>query len=133
MKALYPENRKQTERGFSRVTLILVFIVSAGTLWALSEIWESDIDNDGWTDAQEIEAGTNPEDPTDPWDSDEDGIADYLEFENKTDPLDPNDPPKQRRFSAPAVQTSAPAFRDLIAEAEAASGVKKNGFEYQTD
>lgn len=125
MKSPCPENRKQTERGFSRVALILAFIVSAGTLWALSEIWESDIDNDGWTDAEEIEAGTNPEDPTDPWDSDEDGIADYLEFENKTDPLDPNDPPKRRRFSAPAAQTSVPAFRDLIAEAEAASGVKK--------
>ena len=77
----------------------MALIVSAGTLWALSEVFESDTDNDGWTDAEEIEAGTNPEDPTDPWDSDGDGIADYLEFENKTDPLDPNDPPQARGAS----------------------------------
>ena len=125
MKTPFTENKKQAERGFSRVTLILALIVSAGTLWALSEVFESDTDNDGWTDAEEIEAGTNPEDPTDPWDSDGDGIADYLEFENKTDPLDPNDPPKRRRFSASATPAVTPVFRDLIAEAEAKAGVKK--------
>ena len=78
----------------------LAFAGLAGTLFALSEILESDSDNDGWTDAEEIIAGTNPADETDPWDSDGDGIADYLEFADGTDPLDPNDPPQARGASA---------------------------------
>ena len=77
----------------------LAFAGLAGTLFALSEILESDSDNDGWTDAEEIIAGTNPADETDPWDSDGDGIADYLEFADGTDPLDPNDPPRARGAS----------------------------------
>ena len=75
------------------------FIGLAGTLWALSEVLENDTDGDGWTDAEEIVAGTNPADETDPWDSDGDGIADYLEFADSTDPLDPNDPPQARGAS----------------------------------
>ena len=75
------------------------FIGLAGTLFALSEVLENDSDGDGWTDAEEIIAGTNPSDETDPWDSDGDGIADYLEFINDTDPLDPNDPPQARGAS----------------------------------
>ena len=70
------------------------FIGLAGTLWALSEVLENDSDGDGWTDTEEVVAGTNPADETDPWDSDGDGIADYLEFINDTDPLDPNGPPE---------------------------------------
>ena len=73
------------------------FLGLAGTLWALSEALENDTDGDGWTDAEEIIAGTNPADETDPWDSDGDGIADYLEFADGTDPLDPNDPPRIRK------------------------------------
>ena len=73
------------------------FIGLAGTLWALSEVLENDSDGDGWTDTEEIVAGTNPADETDPWDSDGDGIADYLEFADSTDPLDPNDPPRIRK------------------------------------
>ena len=73
------------------------FIGLAGTLWALSEVLENDTDGDGWTDTEEIVAGTNPADETDPWDSDGDGIADYLEFADGTDPLDPNDPPRIRK------------------------------------
>ena len=75
------------------------FLGLAGTLFALSEVLESDTDGDGWTDAEEIIAGTNPSDETDPWDSDGDGIADYLEFLDGTDPLDPNDPPQARGAS----------------------------------
>ena len=73
------------------------FIGLAGTLWALSEVLENDSDGDGWTDTEEIVAGTNPADETDPWDSDGDGIADYLEFADGTDPLNPNDPPRIRK------------------------------------
>jgi hypothetical protein len=73
------------------------FLGFAGTLWALSEVLENDTDGDGWTDAEEIVAGTDPADETDPWDSDGDGIADYLEFLDGTDPLDPNDPPRIRK------------------------------------
>ena len=73
------------------------FLGLAGTLWALSEVLENDTDGDGWTDAEEIVAGTDPADETDPWDSDSDGIADYLEFADGTDPLDPNDPPRIRK------------------------------------
>ncbi|MBR5622032.1 MAG: hypothetical protein IKW49_02475 [Opitutales bacterium] len=75
----------------------VAFLGLAGTLWALSEVLENDTDGDGWTDAEEIVAGTDPADETDPWDSDSDGIADYLEFADGTDPLDPNDPPRIRK------------------------------------
>ncbi|MBR5621651.1 MAG: hypothetical protein IKW49_00500 [Opitutales bacterium] len=75
------------------------FLGLVGTLWAISEVLESDTDGDGWTDAEEIIAGTNPSDETDPWDSDGDGIADYLEFLDGTDPLAPNDPPQARGAS----------------------------------
>ena len=77
----------------------LAFAGLAGTLFALSEVLENDFDGDGWTDAEEIIAGTDPADETDPWDSDGDGIADYLEFADGTDPLDPNDPPRARGAS----------------------------------
>ena len=77
----------------------LAFAGLTGTLFALSEVLESDSDGDGWTDAEEIVAGTNPADATDPWDSDGDGIADYLEFFDGIDPLDPNDPPQARGAS----------------------------------
>ena len=77
----------------------LAFAGLTGTLFALSEILENDSDGDGWTDAEEIVAGTDPADETDPWDSDGDGIADYLEFLDGTDPLDPNDPPQARGAS----------------------------------
>ena len=80
-------------------TGMLAFAGLAGTLWALSEVLENDTDGDGWTDAEEIIAGTDPADETDPWDSDGDGIADYLEFADGTDPLDPNDPPQARGAS----------------------------------
>ena len=53
------------------------FIGLAGTLWALSEVLENDTDGDGWSDAEEIVAGTDPADGT--------------------DPLDPNDPPRIRK------------------------------------
>ena len=72
----------------------LAFAGLAGAIWALAGIWENDSDKDGWSDEEEILAGTNPYDETDPWDSDGDGIADYLEFLNGTDPLDAGDPPK---------------------------------------
>ena len=72
---------------------MFIFAGLAGTLWALSSAWENDSDRDGWSDEEEILAGTNPFDETDPWDSDGDGIADYLEFQNGTDPLDAGDPP----------------------------------------
>ncbi len=96
----------------------LAFAGLAGTLFALSEILESDSDNDGWTDAEEIIAGTDPADEADPWDSDGDGIADYLEFLDGTDPLDPNDPPQPRTpvYGGTASSASVPVFRDLIAE-----------------
>ena len=42
------------------------FLGLAGTLWALSEVLENDSDGDGWTDAEEIVAETNPADETDP-------------------------------------------------------------------
>ena len=77
----------------------LAFAGLTGTLSALSEVLENDSDGDGWTDAEEIVAGTDPADETDPWDSDGDGIADYLEFLDGTDPLDPNDPPQARGAS----------------------------------
>ena len=77
----------------------LAFAGLTGTLFALSEVLENDSDGDGWTDAEEIVAGTDPADATDPWDSDGDGIADYLEFLDGTDPLDPNDPPQARGAS----------------------------------
>ena len=73
------------------------FLGLTGTLWALSEVLENDSDGDGWIDTEEIIAGTDPADETDPWDSDGDGIADYLEFLDGTDPLDPNDPPRIRK------------------------------------
>ena len=72
---------------------MFIFAGLAGTLWALSSAWENDSDRDGWSDEEEILAGTNPFDETEPWDSDGDGIADYLEFQNGTDPLDAGDPP----------------------------------------
>ena len=72
---------------------MFIFAGLAGTLWALSSAWENDSDKDGWSDEEEILAGTNPFDETEPWDSDGDGIADYLEFQNGTDPLDAGDPP----------------------------------------
>ena len=75
------------------------FLGLVGTLFALSEVLENDSDGDGWTDAEEIVAGTDPADEADPWDSDGDGIADYLEFFDGTDPLDPNDPPQARGAS----------------------------------
>ena len=75
------------------------FLGLVGTLWAISEVLENDSDGDGWTDTEEIIAGTNPTDETDPWDSDGDGIADYLEFLDGTDPLAPNDPPQARGAS----------------------------------
>ncbi len=77
----------------------LAFAGLTGTLFALSEILENDSDGDGWTDAEEIVAGTDPANETDPWDSDGDGIVDYLEFLDGTDPLDPNDPPQARGAS----------------------------------
>ncbi len=49
------------------------FIGLAGTLWALSEVLENDTDGDGWTDTEEVVAGTDPADEADPWDSDGDG------------------------------------------------------------
>lgn len=54
-----------------------------------------DSDDDGWTDDEEMLAGTNPNDFASPWDSDGDGIPDYLEFRFGTDTLDPNDPPEE--------------------------------------
>ena len=87
-------------RWLPQATGTLVFAGFAGTLFALSEILENDTDNDGWTDAEEIIAGTNPADETDPWDSDGDGIADYLEFLDGTDPLDPFDPPQTRSVAS---------------------------------
>ena len=75
------------------------FLGLVGTLFALSEVLENDSDGDGWADAEEIVAGTDPADATEPWDSDGDGIADYLEFLDGTDPLDPNDPPQARGAS----------------------------------
>ena len=87
-------------RWLPQSTGTLVFAGFAGTLFALSEILENDTDNDGWTDAEEIIAGTNPADETDPWDSDGDGIADYLEFLDGTDPLDPFDPPQTRSVAS---------------------------------
>lgn len=87
-------------RWLPQVAGTLVFAGFAGTLFALSEILENDTDNDGWTDAEEIIAGTNPADETDPWDSDGDGIADYLEFLDGSDPLDPFDPPQTRSVAS---------------------------------
>ena len=58
----------------------LAFAGLAGTLFALSEVLENDSDGDGWTDAEEIVAGTDPADAT--------------------DPLDPND---RRRLAAQAL------------------------------
>lgn len=71
-----------------------------------------------YKNAEEIVAGTNPADETDPWDSDGDGIADYLEFLDGTDPLDPDDPPQPRTpvYGGTASSASVPVFRDLIAE-----------------
>ena len=80
--------------GYWILRSVLAFAGLAGAIWALAGIWENDSDNDGWSDEEEILAGTNPFDETDPWDSDGDGIADYLEFLNGTDPLDAGDPPK---------------------------------------
>ena len=51
-------------------TGIFIFAGLAGTLWALSSAWANDSDRDGWSDEEEILAGTNPFDETDPWDSD---------------------------------------------------------------
>ena len=48
----------------------LAFAGLTGTLFALSEVLENDSDGDGWTDAEEIVAGTNPADEAKPWDSD---------------------------------------------------------------
>ncbi len=78
----------------------LASLCLAGTLFALDETFEADTDGDGWTDAEEIIAGTDPLDSADPWDSDGDGIPDFLEFENGTDPLDPNDPPRDALANA---------------------------------
>ena len=86
------DRRKHFGRWVLRSTL--AFAGLAGAIWALAGIWENDSDRDGWSDEEEVLAGTNPFDETDPWDSDGDGIADYLEFQNGTDPLDAGDPPK---------------------------------------
>ncbi|WP_208588454.1 adhesive domain-containing protein, partial [Gracilibacillus suaedae] len=48
-----------------------------------------DSDEDGLTDEEEADLGTDPENP----DTDGDGINDGDEVDNGTDPLDPNDPP----------------------------------------
>ncbi len=49
---------------------------------------QTDSDEDGLTDDEEEELGTDPNNP----DTDGDGISDGDEVENGTDPLDPNDP-----------------------------------------
>ena len=81
------------------------FLGLAGTLWALSEVLENDTDGDGWTDTEEIVAGTNPADETDPWDSDGDGWTDAEEIVAETNPADETDPswfgiPKCRKREA---------------------------------
>lgn len=105
--------------------MISASLVPAGTVFALNEVLEADSDNDGWSDVEEIVAGTDPADPTDPWDSDEDGIADYLEFENGTDPLDPNDPPRRQALPVYAGSTRAP-ITDLIAMTSAPENAPDN-------
>ena len=88
-KNMNSSNTRKYGRWRPWATGTLAFAGLTGTLFALSEVLESDSDGDGWTDAEEIVAGTNPADATDPWDSDGDGI----------DPLDPNDPPQARGAS----------------------------------
>ena len=99
-KNMNSSNARKYGRWLPWTTGMLAFAGLAGTLFALSEVLENDTDGDGWTDAEEIIAGTDPADATDPWDSDGDGIADYLEFLDGTNPLDPNDPPQARGASA---------------------------------
>lgn len=106
------------------ISIVPASVACAGTLFALSEILETDTDNDGWTDVEEIAAGTDFEDPADPWDSDEDGIADYLEFENGTDPLDHNDPAKATSAPVYAGTQSAVAANWLAADSAGAEEVE---------
>lgn len=58
----------------------------AGMTATAIAIAESDADGDGLTTAQELELGTDPENP----DTDGDGVPDGVEVQNGTDPLDPD-------------------------------------------
>jgi hypothetical protein len=48
----------------------------------MQDATQVDTDRDGLTDAEEVNLGTNPDDP----DTDRDGIADGDEVRNRTDP-----------------------------------------------
>ncbi len=125
MKQL-PQAQKPHGRWLPWTTGTLAFAGLAGTLWAFSEVLETDTDGDGWTDAEEIVAGTDPANATDPWDSDGDGIVDYLEFADGTDPLDPNDPPRIRKSVLAYNVAAASAEATNISLGSLKSGSQQN-------
>ncbi|MEE2750826.1 MAG: hypothetical protein VX519_05305 [Myxococcota bacterium] len=64
-----------------------IFVGLVGCLPSVPE--REDYDNDGLTEAQEAELGTDPNNP----DTDDDGWTDLEEYEQNTDPTDEDDMP----------------------------------------